>query len=137
MEVTNVDVRDANNCQIECTRSPICNYWTFVTSQNKCYLKQELNKAKAKQDHQSGPKKCMKESEAKIEMTENACMQNGVDLFGSDIANFDSPDKETCQQSCQDNPKCRFFTLNGVSAYFIFHFCSIRKLFSFDFRNAI
>ena len=82
-------------------------------------MKKELIRAVKKGNFQSGPRKCLKKSYAEKEMKEISCLENqGVDLRAKvgDITSFQSPSKEECQFSCQQNAKCIFFTLhNGVS----------------------
>ena len=112
------DARDANNCQIDCSKNALCNYWTFETGEKKCHMKREILKVVKSNVHQSGPKKCLKKSDAENDMKEMSWSQ-GVDLKLGDIRKLASSTKETCQYHCQRQQKCAFFTLfNGVSINF-------------------
>ena len=115
--------RDANNCQVECSRNWECNYWTFEPSTKKCHLKRELIQVKRNSGLQSGPKKCLKKSHFEKEMHEVSCYDNtGVDLRGADLKAFASPSTSMCQFSCQQDPACLYYTLfQGVSILKLIH----------------
>ena len=113
--------RDANNCQIECSRNALCNYWTFELTEKKCHLKRELIKATKEPKCQSGPKRCLTKSHAEKEMQERSCLENvGVDMYGGDLPNgFSSASTpESCQHTCQLTPECIFFSHIGTVSYF-------------------
>ena len=53
--------RDANNCQRDCLKTALCNYWTFDThkTEKNCYLKRDIDKVSAYGKYQSGPRNCL------------------------------------------------------------------------------
>ena len=61
--------RDANNCQRDCMKSSMCNYWTFDTqkTEKNCYLKRDIDTVSQYGKYQSGPRNCLRKEDADME----------------------------------------------------------------------
>ena len=104
-----VETRDANNCQIACSRNTLCNYWSYDPRQKKCWLKREAARIKSNSALQSGPKECLQKAKTENEDFSMYCKTGlGINLSGGDpLASIKgSTSAASCQLQCQKNPRC-------------------------------
>ena len=110
------ETRDANNCQIACSRNTQCNYWSYDTRVKKCYMKREAASIKANSPIQSGPKKCLEKTKTEdLEIKNMQCgPAKGINLSGGEILTSFSHSitYNGCQLQCQRTNRCIFFIVH-------------------------
>ncbi|XP_037549560.1 coagulation factor XI [Nematolebias whitei] len=97
----------AQHCQVLCSAHPQCTYFSFVSDDFKCFLKNNPNEmvTEAKDGITSGmpARYCQFENFEKLTYEE-------VDFKGSDIRFELTDDADACQRKCTETPVCQFYT---------------------------
>ncbi|KAM6903458.1 plasma kallikrein-like isoform 2-T2 [Lycodopsis pacificus] len=96
------------HCQTLCSAHPVCTYFSFVSNNFNCYLKNNKNEMvpKAKEGVTSGlPARFCQLDTSWLKAT-----YEGVDFRNDDIRNELKDDADTCQKTCNDDPTCQFYT---------------------------
>ncbi|XP_072226237.1 coagulation factor XI-like [Leuresthes tenuis] len=96
------------HCQFLCSAHPQCTYFSFLSNEFNCYLKNNPNEmvAKPKEGITSGmpARFCqLDDNWAKVAYEE-------LDFRGSDIKFELMENAQTCQKTCTEDPNCQFYT---------------------------
>ncbi|EPT26742.1 PAN domain-containing protein [Toxoplasma gondii TgCatPRC2] len=97
-------------CQGLCKQKPLCDYWTWNSETNSCYLKNSSAPLGRLQDLStagmiSGPRECP--------ATQPDCRELNIDYYGNDVHKYEDGDVTTaneCQWLCQNKADCFFWT---------------------------
>lgn len=102
------NVRSAPYCQQLCASNGACFYWTWDKNRQICYLKDDF----AADFRVTGRQTVGKVSGAKHCLPINpGCQTLDTAFLGSVVRQLrNSATFETCQQNCQNEPKCEFWT---------------------------
>lgn len=84
-------------CSSSCATDTRCRAYTFVLANNMCYKKDTVPAALANNCCISGVKLM-------------GAMEFSTDRPGSDIRSFDSPDPNSCETACREEPACQAYT---------------------------
>src|SRR5262249_30964821 len=84
-------------CSSSCATDARCRAYTFVLANNMCYKKDTVPAALANNCCISGVKLM-------------GAMELSTDRPGSDIRSFNSPDPDSCESACRDEPPCQAYT---------------------------
>ncbi|XP_054462203.1 coagulation factor XI-like [Anoplopoma fimbria] len=98
----------SEHCQSLCSAHPACTFFSFVSNNFKCYLKNNKNEMVpvAKGGVTSGiPARFCQLDDSWV----RAALE-GVDFRGNDIGFELMDDADTCQRTCSENPNCQFYT---------------------------
>lgn len=103
-DLINTQVANPLACQFQCSAVQGCVYWSFLPSNNRCYLKGPNVSPKAHDEAVSGPKECPT-------TTPIGC-EPGTDFLGHDLRSFYGTVTEaaTCKELCQSFNNCFFWT---------------------------
>ena len=103
-----VGTGDANACCIACEQDPKCRAFSWVASQNTCYLKSTAPPATSVAGITSGAK-----AGAPVTATQprrcRLAIEDNTDRYASDFRTLRTDNPETCCMACEDDPKCRSF----------------------------
>ncbi|XP_054911987.1 plasma kallikrein-like [Poeciliopsis prolifica] len=116
------------HCQVLCSAHPQCTFFSFSSSDFKCYLKNNVNglAAKPKEGTTSG----IPAHFCQLDDTWVKQSYEGVDFRGSDIR-FELMDTaELCQSKCDEDPNCQFYTYVGETALYPVHWrrCYLKRV---------
>ena len=84
-------------CQQKCKEHQYCNFFTYSKSTKNCHLKTAKKIGPKNNDLISGPAVC--------------CFVHKVDYWGNDIRQVQTSTDVECQKACQNEPKCKYWTL--------------------------
>ncbi|XP_032425048.1 coagulation factor XI-like [Xiphophorus hellerii] len=101
-------------CQVLCSAHPKCTYFSFVSNQFKCYLKNNPNQMVPKVEN--GVTSGLPSQSCPLRNERNPCspghvtMYKGVDFPNSDIRSFPLNNVELCENACTSDPNCQFYS---------------------------
>jgi len=102
------------SCQQSCARHPLCNFWTWMKRNGKCFLKTIRGNVSTKRGFVSGSKNCqLPEAKAKAAGDDDDCLEDNKAYFGNNVVmGYKNIQKSRydCQQSCAIHPQCNFWT---------------------------
>ncbi|PFH35764.1 PAN domain-containing protein [Besnoitia besnoiti] len=109
-KIEDESVKSAALCQGLCKVQSFCEYWTWVTDTNSCYLKTSAAPSGRRQDSTttgmiSGPRECP--------AAQTDCFDLNIDYYGNDVQKVEDGSVATaneCQWLCQRQPDCYFWT---------------------------
>ncbi|XP_014905718.1 coagulation factor XI-like [Poecilia latipinna] len=106
-------------CQVLCSAHPQCTYFSFVSNEFKCYLKNNPNQMVPKDGSgiTSGlpSRSCPLRNERNPFSPGHLTMYKGVDFPYSDIRYFSLNDAESCENACTSDPNCQFYSFVTTS----------------------
>ncbi|XP_076005813.1 coagulation factor XI-like [Genypterus blacodes] len=120
-ELLTLPAASPEQCLSLCSDHPACTYFTYNSPELKCYLKKNTNQMvlAAKDGVTSG-------LPSRFCALDNSWMKTpfeGIDFRGSDMRFILLDDPQTCQQLCNDDNNCQFFTYVNKN----FHDASYRR----------
>ncbi|XP_047460170.1 coagulation factor XI-like [Mugil cephalus] len=95
-------------CQTLCSAHPLCTYYSYISPDLSCYLKNNPNEMviRSKEGSTSGfPARFCQPDKNWITVA-----HEGIDFTGSDIRFELLSDAESCQRNCTDDHNCQFYT---------------------------
>lgn len=100
---------DPNACCLACEQDPKCRAFSWVASQNTCYLKSTAPAATSVSGITSGAKGNASSVSAQNRRCRIAIDDNS-DRYASDYKTLGTDNPESCCLACDDDPKCRSFS---------------------------
>ncbi|XP_026156339.1 coagulation factor XI-like [Mastacembelus armatus] len=105
----NLKAASPEHCLALCSSHPLCTYFSFISNDFTCFLKNNMNQmvTKVSEGVTSGipARYCQLDVQSWAAVT-----YDGVDFSGSDIRDEMMDDADTCQRTCTADPKCLFYT---------------------------
>lgn len=100
------NIRSTEDCQKRCQAHAACNFFTYDSRYQNCWLKNGAIPMPSSLGFVSGPKSC------------TTCFLPNLDVESSNdlVKNNNVKSTEDCQKLCQSNYDCRFFTYNSSSS---------------------
>jgi len=96
-------------CEQDCLEHPSCNAWTFNTTNNQCYLKQNPHRV-AKLQAISGR---IGEDNPMNPFHKSSTYEPGFDYVGGDYDHLITSSYKDCEQNCLNHPSCKEWTFNN------------------------
>ncbi|XP_008419732.1 plasma kallikrein-like [Poecilia reticulata] len=119
---SDIEVHQAGSpelCQVLCSAHPKCTYFSFVSNEFKCYLKNNPNTMAPKDGIgiTSGlpSRSCPLRNETNPFSPGHVKMYEGVDFPNSDIRYFSLNVAESCENACTSDPNCQFYSFITTS----------------------
>uniref|UniRef100_A0A3P9Q3Q0 Plasma kallikrein-like n=1 Tax=Poecilia reticulata TaxID=8081 RepID=A0A3P9Q3Q0_POERE len=107
---SDIEVHQAGSpelCQVLCSAHPKCTYFSFVSNEFKCYLKNNPNTM--------APKDGIGITSGLPSRSCHVKMYEGVDFPNSDIRYFSLNVAESCENACTSDPNCQFYSFITTS----------------------
>ncbi|XP_043994635.1 coagulation factor XI-like [Gambusia affinis] len=114
-------------CQVLCSAHPQCSYFSFVSNEFKCYLKNNQNEMVPK--YVSGitsglpSQSCPLRNETNPFSPNHLTMYEGIDFPYSDLRYFSLNNAESCESACTSDPNCQFYSYITSS-----HLCYLKRV---------
>ncbi|XP_070841183.1 coagulation factor XI-like [Chaetodon trifascialis] len=104
----NLHAASPEHCQALCSAHPKCTYFSYISRDFKCYLKNNPNEmvVKAEDGATSGlPTRSCQPDNSWIKTT-----HADIDFWGSDYHDVLADDADACQRTCTEDPNCQFYS---------------------------
>ncbi|XP_044027260.1 plasma kallikrein-like [Siniperca chuatsi] len=116
------------HCQTLCSTYPLCTYFSYVSNNFTCYLKNNANEmvTTAKEGVTSGiPARFCQLDDDWVKVA-----HEGIDFRGSDIRFELMDDANACERTCTEDPNCQFYSYVGerFSDRFYWRRCYLKRV---------
>ncbi|XP_029299549.1 LOW QUALITY PROTEIN: coagulation factor XI-like [Cottoperca gobio] len=114
-EVMVISAVSPGHCQALCSDHPSCTFFSFVSREFSCNLKNNTNEmvTVAKEGTTSGlPSRFCQPDDNWVKVA-----HEGVDFYGSDIRSERVKDADACQRKCNEDLSCQFYSYTNENFF--------------------
>lgn len=121
-----VKAASPEHCQVLCSAHPGCTFFSFLSPNFECYLKNNPNEmvTKAKAESTSG----MPARFCRLDDNWVKVAYDGINFRGSDIRFELMDDANKCQEACTQEPACQFYNYIHDNTSSIWRNCYLKRV---------
>lgn len=116
-DIGKVDAADWETCGRICSINSRCKFWTFRTSDKKCFMKDTDSGLEKKSGRISGTNRCTKAGDGPRRCDSQNCPDKGISFTGSDIGGSYETNWQSCARVCKASGTCNYWTFKESSKY--------------------